>query len=187
MITASSLVLLCKLRKTVKSKPTCMCNVGQVVVPGAAGKLLQFSVGQVKSPARGSLLERLLHAPAGRYCGRQLGSIPSSHQTYRSASSFTLFEASAPLSYPADSHKLQNERPSRELLSKYKIKSEEKSVGEVSCDCVSHTTGAIVSTTNRERHKLSIFQEVASSWKISQQYREETVSSLQNKSANLAT
>lgn len=63
-----------------KSKPTCMCDVGQVVVPGAAGKLLQFSVGQVKSPARGSLLERLLHAPTGRYCGRQLGSIPSSHQ-----------------------------------------------------------------------------------------------------------
>lgn len=88
-----------------------MCNVGQVVVLGAPGKLLQFSVRQVKSPARGSVLERLLHAPACRYCGRQLGSIPSSHQTSRSTSSFTLFGAPAPLSYPVDTYELQTKCP----------------------------------------------------------------------------
>lgn len=111
VIIASSLIILSKLRKGVKSKPTSMCNVWQVVVPGAPGKLLQFSVGQVKSPARSSLLERLLHAPAGRYCGRQLGSIPSSHQTYRSTFLFTLFDASGPLSYPVDSYELQTCAP----------------------------------------------------------------------------
>lgn len=62
------------------SRHTCVCNVGQVVVLGAPGELLQFSVGQVEGSARRSFLQRLLHATTGRYCGRQLGSIPSSHQ-----------------------------------------------------------------------------------------------------------
>lgn len=124
-----------------------MCNVGQVVVSGASGKLLQFSVGQVESPARGCLLERLLHAPARRYCGRQLGSIPSSHQTYRSASSFTLFQASAPLSCPPNlkKHKKNNSRSSALPFNFCKIQNEiqEKSVSDVTCDCFFHTTGAL--------------------------------------------
>lgn len=113
LIKASIMVRLCKL---VKYKPTCMCYVGQVVVLGAPRKLLQFTVWQVKSPARGSLLERLFHATAGRYCGRQLGSIPSSHQTYRSTSFYTLFEASTPLSYPVGPYNLQSGRSSSTLL-----------------------------------------------------------------------
>lgn len=45
MVTVSSVDLLGELKKRVKSKQTCVCNVGQVVVPGAPRKLLQFSVG----------------------------------------------------------------------------------------------------------------------------------------------
>lgn len=60
---------------------TCVCNVGQVIVLGGARKLLQFAVGEDKRSAGRSLLQRFLHAPAGRYGRRQLGSIPSSHQT----------------------------------------------------------------------------------------------------------
>lgn len=112
-------------------KPTCVRDVGQVVVPGAAGKLLQFSVGQVESPARGSLLQRLLHAAAGRDSGRQLGSIPSSHRARGSASSFTLFQARAPLSCPAGS--LRKSTPSK-LLQKCGIKSGESHTGDRSCD-----------------------------------------------------
>lgn len=133
--------------KPEKSKQTCVCNVGQVVVPGASRKLLQFSVRQVKSPTRRSLLERLLHAPARRYCGRQLGSIPSSHQTLRSTSSVTLFETSAPLSCPADPQKLTVACCVLQLLSNI-FNSKPK---QTRCDCSSRTTRYIGSTNKRQR------------------------------------
>lgn len=159
-----------------------MCDVGQVVVLGAPRKLLQFSVGQVKSPARGSLLERLLHAPACRYCGRQLGSIPSSHQTYRSAFSFTLFEASTPLSYPSKFLQTPNRVPVLKTSFKVWKYIRGKTADSGSSDCVPHTTGAIVSTTYGELLKLSIFQEVASNSQISQQDYRKRVPFLQDKS-----
>lgn len=164
-----------------------MCNVGQVVVLGTAGKLFQFSVGQVESPAGGSFLQRFLHAAAGRYCGRQLGSIPSSHQTYRSASSSTLLEASAPLSYPVGPYKLPTERSFRKLLWKYRVNPRKNHLTMWDVTASPHTTGLTLSTTKGERCKLSIFQEVASSSQMSQQRYRKTMLFPLNKSANIAT
>lgn len=58
-----------------------MRNVGQVIVPGGTGELFEFAVREDERSAGRSLFQRLLHTPAGRYGRRQLGSIPSSHQT----------------------------------------------------------------------------------------------------------
>lgn len=159
-----------------------MCNVGQVVVSGAPGKLLQFAVGQVESPARGSLLQRLLHAPAGRYCGRQLGSIPSSHQTHRSASSFYFLSNVRSTFMPRGCV----QTPHRVLPQRSWLKSTKvipiNALRRMSCDCPLHTTGELASTNNnRERFNLSIFQEVASSFYISQQEHRKLQSSLKIK------
>lgn len=170
IIKASMMAGFFNLLRKVKNKLTCVCYVGQVIVLGAPRKLLQFTVWQVESPARGSLLERFFHATTGRYCGRQLGSIPSSHQTYRSTSSYTLFEAATPRSYPVGPCKIQSGRSSW-TLSKQGI--------------ISFFNAGFAQQRKLSipllNQGLSIFQEVAPSYKMSQLFYGKPGFLLQNK------